>query len=511
MPYLNDRLMKLFSAAQIRHCDEQTIRERNMPSHELMEHAAKACLRWMLAQFSRQQSFVVVCGMGNNGGDGLALTRLLIQEGYPASALVLRYAEQFSPDASLNLKRLHQSAPDCIAILNESDDFLGISDDVVIIDALFGTGINRPIQGWVSDFITMINSLPNRKIAIDMPSGLPADTLPTANGIVFKVDDTLSFQFMKRSLLHSEGAMFAGSVNLLDIGLSTHFIANTPSIYQVADVPFIRSIYLPRPVFSHKGTFGNAVLVGGSYGMMGAIALAVKAALRTGVGKVYVQAPGCGYQVLQTLCPEAMFQKAGDDFVEKIQLPENGILGIGPGMGEAALTKRALAQLLRQSKQPIVLDADALNIIAANREELMDQIPAGSVLTPHPGEFQRLFGSSPNSMEMVEKARNMAMKLNVVVILKGHHSTILPPDGSCFYNVTGNSGLAKGGSGDVLTGMITGLLAQGYSAEHAAIMGVWLHGTAADFAAHDKSMEAMTANDVIDYLGIAFEKLQGSA
>ena len=508
LPYLNDRLMKLFSAAQIRHCDEQTIRERNIPSHELMENAAKACLRWLSEQFSRRQSFVVVCGMGNNGGDGLALARLLIQEGYPASALVLRYAEQFSPDASLNLKRLHQLSPDSIAILNESDDFLGISEDVIIVDAIFGTGINRPIQGWVGDFITMINGLPNRKIAIDMPSGLPADTLPAADGIVFKVEDTLSFQFLKRSLLHAEGAAFSGSVHILDIGLSAHFIAVTPSIYQVIDERMLRSIYRSRPVAGHKGTFGNAVLAGGSYGMIGAIALAVRAALRVGTGKVYVQAPACGYPILQTLCCEAMFQKAGDDFIEKIQLPENGVLGIGPGMGQAALTKRALVQLLRQSKQPLILDADALNIIAANAEELMDQIPAGSVLTPHPGEFQRLFGSSVNSMEMVEKARNMAMKLNVIIVLKGHHTTILPPDGSCFYNVTGNSGLAKGGSGDVLTGMVTGLMAQGYSVGDAAVMGVWLHGTAADFAARDKSMEAMTANDVIDYLGMAFKKVQ---
>ncbi|HET8573760.1 MAG TPA: NAD(P)H-hydrate dehydratase [Edaphocola sp.] len=501
--------MKIFSAAQIRHCDEQTISELGIPSHELMENAARACLRWILNRFSRQQSFVIVCGMGNNGGDGLALTRLLIREGYPASALVLRHAEQFSPDASLNLKRLHHLAPECIAILNESDDFIGISDDVVIIDAVFGTGINRPIQGWVGDFIKMMNSLTNQKVAIDMPSGLPADTLPDNGYPVFTVDDTLSFQFLKRSLLHPEGVAFAGLVRVLDIGLSAHFISATPSIYRLVDEPLIRSLYRPRPTDGHKGTFGNAVLAGGSYGMVGAIALATRAALRVGTGKVYVQAPACGYQVLQALCPEAMFQRAGEDFIEKIRLPEKGAVGIGPGMGQAALTKRSLAYVLRQSQQPLVLDADALNIIASNKEELIDHIPAGSVLTPHPGEFQRLFGPSVNSMEMVEKGRNMAMKLNVVIVLKGHHTNILPPNGSCFYNATGNSGLSKGGSGDVLTGMITGLMAQGYNAEEAAIMGVWLHGTAADFAAREKSMEAMTANDVIDYLGRAFEKAQG--
>lgn len=243
--------------------------------------------------------------------------------------------------------------------------------------------------------------------------------------------------------------------------------------------------------------------------MIGAIALATRAALRVGTGKVYVQAPDCGYHVLQTLCPEAMFQKSGGDFIEKIQLPENGVMGIGPGMGQAALTKRSLAYAFQQSKRPLVLDADALNIVAANKEELVDHIPAGSVLTPHPGEFRRLFGDSVNSMEMVEKGRNIAMKLNVVIVLKGHNSTILPPNGSCFYSTTGNSGLAKGGSGDVLTGIITGLMAQGYSAEDAALMGVWLHGTAADFAAREKSMEAMTANDVIDYLSMAFKKVQG--
>lgn len=481
-----------------------------MPSYELMEIAAKACLRWILERFSRQQQFVIVCGMGNNGGDGLALTRLLIQEGYPASALVLRYADQFSPDASLNLKRLHQLSPDAISILNESDNFLGFSDTVVVVDAIFGTGINRPVQGWLADFVMMINGLPNQKIAIDMPSGLPADNLPSPDSVIFKVDQTLSFQFLKRSLLHQEGVAFSAAVTILDIGISGRFIATTPCMYQTTDDALVSSIYRQRPLFSHKGTFGNAVLVGGSYGMMGAMVLAARAALRVGSGKVYIQSPACGYQILQTLCPEALFQKSGDEFIEKIQLQENSIFGVGPGMGQATLTKRALTQLLRQCKQPLVLDADALNIIAANQDELMDQIPVGSVLTPHPGEFQRLFGSSQNSMEMVEKARNMAMKLNVVIVLKGHYTAVLPPNGNCFYNITGNSGLAKGGSGDALTGIITGLMAQGYHAEDAAVLGVWLHGTAADFAAHEKSMEAMTAGDVIDCLGLAFKKIPGN-
>ena len=501
--------MKIFSAQQIRHCDQQTIREEGITSTDLMERAAKACLHWITNHYDRGKSFLVICGMGNNGGDGLALTRLLIEEGYHASALVLKHKEAFSGDASKNLKRLHQITPQRVSILNESDELNGISTQFILIDALFGTGINRPVTGWVSDFINIMNTLPHEKIAIDMPSGLPADTLPAAGAAIFSVHHTLSFQLMKRSLLHPEGAAFSGSVSILDIGLSASFIAQNPSQYQITDLSVLKFLYRPRKDFSHKGTYGTATLIGGSYGMMGAVALATLAALRSGAGKVKALAPHCGCTTLQTLCPEALFQKGGDTFIEKMEVEAGTTVGIGPGLGLNPLTKRALSLFLKQATQPLVLDADALNIIAESPEEMLMQIPAGSLLTPHPGEFKRLFGTAANTMECVEAGRNQAMRLNSTIVLKGHHTTVLLPDGSCFYNVTGNAGMAKGGSGDVLTGLLTGLMAQGYSATDAAVIGVWLHGKAGDLAAGKASMETITAQDICAHLGEAFHALLG--
>lgn len=500
--------MKIFSAAQIRHCDAQTIREEGISSPVLMERAANACLQWIIRHYHREQPFLIICGMGNNGGDGLALTRLLLENGYPASALVLKHATQFSDDASLNLKRLHQQSPEAISILNESETLNGISERLVLIDAIFGTGINRPITGWAGDFIQTINSLPNEKIAIDMPSGLPADNLPQEDAVIFKVQHTLSFQFLKRSFLHIEGAACTGKTTILDIGLSKEFIHQTPALYRLTDQEMLRSFLQQRPEFSHKGDYGTVLLAGGSYGMMGAIALATRAALRSGAGKVVTLAPHCGYEVLQTLCPEAIFQKGGASFLEKMEPEEYPAIGIGPGMGQNPLTKRAFFNFLQKTTRPLILDADALNLLASKPEELPGKLPPGTIITPHPGEFKRLFGESRNSMEQVETGRNQAMRLNITIVLKGHYTTVLWPDGSGFYNPTGNPGMAKGGSGDVLTGIITGLAAQGYTPDHAALLGVWLHGKAGDFAASEKGMDAMTAADICDNLGHAFMALR---
>lgn len=501
--------MKIFSAAQIRQYDEQTIREEGIASIDLMERAAKASLDWFLQHYTRAQAFLVICGMGNNGGDGLALTRLLIEEGYSASALILKHAEQFSPDASQNMKRLHQLAPQCISVLNENDELNGLSDELILVDAIFGTGINRPITGWLSNFIQIMNGLPNERIAIDMPSGLPADTLPAPEAIVFKVNNTLSFQFLKRSFLHQEGAIFSGRIFLLDIGLSARFRQQTPSLYQMIDLVLLKQIFHPRQPFSHKGSYGSALLIGGSYGMMGAISLSTLAALRSGAGKVFSLAPDCGNTILQTLCPEAIFQKGGTDFIEKIEIESNfSAIGIGPGLGQNTFTKRTFVNYIKKITQPLVLDADALNIIATQKEELLGQIPAGSVFTPHPGEFKRLFGDSINTMERIETARSQAMRLNMTIVLKDHHTAVLAPDGSCFYNANGNAGMAKGGSGDVLTGLITGLMAQGYTGFEASMLGVWVHGRSGDLAAKNKSMTAMTAKDICEGLGDAFKELE---
>jgi len=499
--------MKIFTAAQIKECDAFTINQEAISSLELMERAATACFRWIRDKYPVSTPVLVVCGMGNNGGDGLALTRLLLTHGYPARAVVLRHAEKFSPDAAANLTRLHDSYAEQLKILEPGMFITEIADDILVVDALFGIGLNRPPEGWVADFIREINEISNEKIAIDIPSGLPADNLPNSDSAVVRADYTLTFEFIKRSQLHEETAAACGTIHTLPIGLSPDFVNATHTRCQTIDQADIITMFRPRKRFAHKGTYGKAVIVGGSYGKMGAVLLALQAALRSGAGLVTALAPECGNYILQTAQPEAMFVSAGETFVSKINLPDAAaVAGIGPGLGTDPATAAALFQFLEQCKKPVVLDADALNILALHPEQL-GILPPGCVLTPHRREFERLFGPANDSMLLAELARAKAMKYNVHIVLKGHHTAVLMPSGACWYNMTGNPGMATGGSGDVLTGLITGLMAQGYTSSEAALMGVYLHGRAGDLAASAGSAESLIAGDICDFLGAAFKEL----
>lgn len=499
--------MKIFTARQIRECDAFTIQEEGIASAVLMERAAEACATWLLRNYDSATPVLVVCGMGNNGGDGLALTRILLQSGFSARVVMLKHTAQFAPDAAHNLTLLHQLAPENVSILEEGQFVSGLAEDILVIDALFGTGLNRPLEGWAAAFVRELNELPNTIIAIDVPSGLPADNLPDVTAAVIRAKHTLSFQLYKRSFLHSEAAVFTGLVHILDIGLSLQYINNTHSQYNIIDDATAVMLYRPRDPFGHKGTFGKVQLVGGSYGKMGAIALSTKAALKSGAGLVFTAAPASGYTILQILNPEAMFIAAGNDHVENIYAEEKAVLGIGPGMGQAPDTADALFRLLTNYEHALVLDADALNILAS-RDNALHLLPAHTILTPHPKEFERLFGAARNSMLQVELARANAMKYNICIVLKGHHTAVVLPSGACWYNVTGNAGMATGGSGDVLTGIITALLAQGYTAAEAAQLGVFLHGRAGDLAAAQLGQEALTAGDITAWLGAAFKSLQ---
>lgn len=502
--------MKIFSSSQIKACDAFTIQKEGITSAALMERAADACYQWISTHYAIDKPLLVVCGMGNNGGDGLALTRILLQNGFSAKAVILKSGAQFSADASHHLALLHHLAPDNIRILEEGMFVTELADDILIVDALFGTGLNRPLEGWPAAFVKELNELPNEKIAIDIPSGLPADSLPEPGTAVIHAAHTLSFQFYKRSFLHQESARHTGRLHLLDIGLSEQFTEATHSQYQAIDFEAALKIYRPRNPSAHKGTYGKAVLIGGSYGKMGAIALSTEAALRSGAGLVFTHAPECGYNILQTLHPEAMFVPGGKKITEHITVDlEQASIGIGPGLGKAAETANALIYFIDECKKSLVLDADALNILAGHQDSL-HLLPADSILTPHPREFERLFGKTNNSMLQTELARAKAMKHNIFIILKGHHTAVITPSGECWYNTTGNAGMATGGSGDVLTGILTSLLAQGYPSKEAALLGVYLHGMAGDIAAAELSEEALIAGDIPAYLGKAFLKLRNA-
>ena len=502
--------MKLFSAEQIRACDLATINNTNISAIDLMERAAMACVSWLLANFNTNSVFAIICGTGNNGGDGLAITRLLHNEGYNVKAFILNTGIQKSTCCELNLKRLQDMDAGLFTLLDVDTFIEDLPKDIIIIDAILGTGLNRVIAGWVAQFIEHLNLLPNRKISIDIPSGLFADYFVTNNSTIIKAETTLSFQYYKRTFLHAESAIYVGKIVILDIGLDKDFEFSTQTNYHLLEQNEILSIYKPRTKFGHKGNFGNVLIAGGSYGKIGAVALSANAALRTGAGLVTALLPHCGYSIMQTYLPEVMCKTNGEKAIESVEDYESyNAIGIGPGLGKDEKTIDAFSVFITNYNQPLVLDADALNMIA-NKKELLSKLPANSILTPHPKEFTRLFGSSENSLLQVDKARMIAMRYNIIIVLKNHHTAILSPTGQCFYNNTGNSGMATGGSGDVLTGIITSLLAQGYQPLEASKFGVYLHGLAGDFAALELSEEAMVASDIIYNLGNAFNKITNS-
>lgn len=500
--------MKIFSAAQIRACDAHTIKNAGITSIDLMERAATECFHWLQSNLPSDSLFVILCGTGNNSGDGLALTRLLHRNGYGVKAFLLQLSSELSPDCEANLQRLESIDKDLVTTVSPGTFITDIPKNLVIIDAILGTGINRALNGWVEEFVTHVNTLPNIRISIDMPSGLQADTVPLSTDSALKAHHTLSFQFYKRSFLHPETGAYTGQIHILNIGLDAGYINTTATTYHITDEAYVSRLYKPRNQFSHKGTYGSVLLAGGSYGKMGAMVLAAKAALRSGAGLVTALIPSCGYNVLQTAVPEAMCIINGESALNDLSHGNSfSSVGLGPGMGTNAGTALAFTSYVAETRKPIVIDADALNIIAA-QPELLAQVPKGSILTPHPKEFGRIFGENTNSLVQVDNARMQAMRYGVNIVLKGHHTAVISADGECRYNMTGNSGMASGGCGDVLTGIITSLMAQGYEPYNAAVLGVYIHGSAGDMAAAATSEEALIAGDITAFLGAAFRKLR---
>lgn len=500
--------MKIFTAQQIREGDAYTVVHEAISSIELMERAAHACVKWIKDHFTGTTPFYIFCGTGNNGGDGLAIARLLRESGYKPRACIVFYNEHFSKDCETNRHRLeHEYNAQLIAIHSEKD-FPVLPADAVIIDALFGTGINRPLSGLAAHIVARINQQKHCIISIDLPSGLMADQ-SSLQGEVVHASYTLSFQFYKLAFLMPENAYFCGQVHVLPIGISEDYLNETATPFYLTEIKYIRSIYKRRNDFSHKGTFGHALLITGSYGKMGAAVLSARACMRSGVGLLTSHIPSCGYEILQSAVPEAMCESDSDKECWK-SLPEEiekySCIGIGPGIGRNPDTSEVLGKLLSAFKKPVVLDADALNIIGENRG-MLKKIPANSILTPHPKEFERLFGETDNDFEQLDLQRDKSKEYQVYIVLKGHYTCISTPAGDCWFNSTGNPGMATGGSGDTLTGILTALLAQGYNPGYAAIFGVYLHGLAGDLAAADLSQESLIASDISHYLGDAFKTL----
>lgn len=501
--------MKIFSAQQILEWDQYTIAHEPIASIDLMERAATACKDWLIREYPDQEQYIIFCGKGNNGGDGLAIARLLLERGCTVFIYILEFGNRGSDDFQQNLSRLHRYPQGHIHFIQSAEHIPVMPPGFVLIDALFGTGLNRAVEGLAAELMQMINQSNDPVIAIDIPSGLFTDT--SSRGLIsIQATYTLSFQCYKLAFLLPENALAVGQVHILDIGLHPQYQVETHTHTELLDDAIIRSIYRPRPRFAHKGNFGHSLLLAGSTGKMGAAVLAARACLRSGAGLLSCHIPGNGLMILQTAVPEAMaIPDPHPDCVSSVVSPEKyNAVGIGPGIGLNPETADCLKSLLGRYTHPLVIDADALNILATDKA-LQEKIPAGSVLTPHPKEFERIAGVSVNDPDRIQKARELAARLKVVVVLKGHHTLIATPGGLCYFNNTGNAGMATAGSGDVLTGILTGLLAQGYPSVEAALLGVYLHGLAGDIAARECSMEAMIAGDMVEKLGEAFLRIHG--
>ncbi len=461
-------MIPLYTAKQTQEWDNYTIANEPISSPALMERASNAFVKWFIEKFTTKEKIAIVCGNGNNGGDGKVIGRLLSERSYDVT--IYKVEDSFDPGSYS-----------------------------IIIDAIFGTGLNRPVT---SDVIKKINSCAAIKVAVDVPSGLRVDV--HSEGDIIKADYTITFQTPKLAFMFPENAEYVGEWIVVDIGLDESFFMNERSYTKNFFVDEAHSLIKKRKKFAHKGDFGRALVVAGSLGKMGACVLASRAALRSGAGLLTAHVPRCGYNIIQTSVPEAMatVDANEDHFSDAGDVSNYTVIGIGPGLGITASTISGLRKIL-QSGKPLVIDADALNILASSRE-LLHLVPAGSILTPHPGEFKRLVGDWKNDFERLDLQRNLAAQTKSVVVLKGAHTSIAQPDGSVYFNSTGNPGMAKGGSGDVLTGVLTGLLSQGYSAVEAAIAGVFIHGQAGDLAAGKIGQNSMLAGDLVEFLGQSF-------
>lgn len=499
--------MKIFTADQIRLWDAFTIAQEPVASIDLMERAALACSNWILLHHFSKKKLHIFCGKGNNGGDGLAIARLLLQEGVSVVVYIFETGAKGTDDFQNNLERLHKLTKE-IHFIQSAEFFPALTADDVAIDALLGTGLNKPIGDLMLQLVEHISNSPAVVISIDIPTGMFADK-SCKEYTCIRADHTLSFQVYKLCFMMQENADWFGEVHLLDIGLHPAYYQETIAYHQLIDREIIASIYHKRKPFAHKGVFGHALIMAGSYGKNGAAVLSAKAALRSGAGLVTVHTPKCGYTVLQSTVPEAMLETDAEERHLSV-LPKDmsgySAIGIGPGIGLHEQTAEVLMKLLHTAHQPVVIDADALNLLSI-KKDLTKHLHEECILTPHPKEFERLFGKTNNDFERKELGLQKAEELNCVIVLKGHHTFIAGPNGDAWFNNTGNAGMATAGSGDVLTGILTGLLAQGYSAEEAAILGVYIHGAAGDFAAQQLSQEAMMAGDINQYISNVFLQL----
>lgn len=497
--------MKIFSTKQIYEAAAATIAKEGIPSYNLMERAGGYIYQWMHQRLQGQPVPIkVFCGIGNNAGNGLVVARLLLKNGYNVDTYIVNCSDKRSPDFLKAYDALKSEVKKWPEIIKSAEDFPVISPQDIVVDAIFGIGLNRCPEAWIQLLFVKINESKAYTLSIDIPSGMYGDRGLDENDIVIQATFVLSFMSPKLAFFLPDTGKYINMWDSIDIGLEPEFLNTIETDVSLISKPEIQQMYKGRSQFTHKGMFGHSLIIGGSFGKIGAVQLAAKAALRSGSGLVTAYVPQIGVPILQTAIPEVMVETDnfnGKVFEEIDFQTEANAIAIGPGMGTDEKTVNAMDSFLKSQKAPIVIDADAINIIA-KRPSLMEQVPNLSIFTPHPGELERLIGKWKDDFDKLEKAAKFAKNHNVIIVLKGAH-TITMYDMKLYINTTGNPGLSTAGTGDVLTGVITGHLAQGYHPVEASIMSVYLHGLAADIAVNQYGIEGLIAGDVTEFLGRA--------
>ncbi|NVO02066.1 MAG: NAD(P)H-hydrate dehydratase [Bacteroidetes bacterium] len=502
--------MKILSVKQIREADQYTILNEPIKSIDLMERAAFKSYQWIIEKFDNTYQFNIFCGLGNNGGDGLVIARLLSENGFLVNVFKVMHSNNFSDEFLENDKRFSKLYPKNISIIKKIGDIkpIDISKKNIIIDAILGSGLSKPISGIIEDTVKWINHQSCLVISIDIPTGLFSDDNSDNNlKAITKADFTLTFQFPKLAFMFPENEEFVGNLEVLDIGLHPNFLKDVKTNSFFIESNDLQAFFKYRKKYSHKGSYGHALLLAGSYGKIGAAILASKSCLKSGSGLITVHLPECGYQIIQTSFPEAMVSvDKNENFISEIpDISKYDSIAIGPGIGTEEETQKAFKLLIQSSKIPLIIDADAINILSENQTWL-SFLPSNSILTPHPKEFERLVGKSSNSMEKMKLAKDFSSKFQVFIILKGANSMIVSPNGNYYFNSTGNPGMATGGSGDVLTGILLGLMSQGYSPFETCLIGVYLHGFAGDLALKTNTVETLIASNITRNLNKAFRE-----
>ena len=493
--------MYILSPDQIAKADKATIQNNKISSVDLMEHAATLCFHWLHNRLQGQNIKIhIFCGIGNNGGDGLVIARHLFEQGYNVNCYIVNFSDKRTDEFLSNYNRLKEIG-EWPTVINTENEFPEVAFEDIVIDAIFGIGLSREPAGFTKKLIQYINSTKVFTLAIDIPSGLFGDKSVTSKDAVLKAGHTLTFQSPKLAFLLPENKEYINTWEVIDIGLDEDFIHKLqPNAHYISKDEII-PLYKPRNKWSHKGTYGHSLIIGGSFGKIGAVTLATKAALKIGSGLVTAYVPKCGYNILQISVPEAMVEVDDEKVLTYYNIKTKPtIIGIGPGIGTFEKAAIGFEKFIKENKLPLVIDADAINLLSENKP-LISYLPKNTILTPHPKELERLIGSWKNDYNKLKLASEFAQKNEVILVIKGAHTAIIDGSGkSMYFNSTGNPALATAGSGDVLTGIITGLLAQGYKPKNAAIFGVYLHGKTADIGIQETGHETFTASSILDYL-----------